>query len=219
VRLTLSAIAALFVAFGTIFFYAPVEAQQGIVQKIFYVHVACAMTMYVGFATAFVASLLYLADRREKYDEIAVSGAEVGFFFCTVVVSTGPVWAKPTWGAWWTWDPRLTTTLLVWLLYASYLVLRGYLRDSPRKGMVSAIVAIIAALDIPLVHFSVRIWRGMHPTVMSGQGGGIPPSMRITLFVTLGATLFLFAALFSLRLNLERNRNRLARIQLEREEA
>ncbi|MFH1263839.1 MAG: cytochrome c biogenesis protein CcsA [Pseudomonadota bacterium] len=217
-KLKLSAIAALFVAFGTIFFYAPVEAQQGIVQKIFYVHVACAMTMYVGFATAFVSSLLYLADRREKYDEIAVSGAEVGFFFCTIVLSTGLVWAKPIWGAWWTWDPRLTTTLLVWLLYASYLVLRGYLRDSPRKGTVSAIVAIIAALDIPLLHFSVRIWRGMHPTVVSGQGGGISPAMKLTLLVTLGAMLLLFAALFSLRLRLERSRNHLARIQLERQE-
>ncbi len=218
-KLKLFAMAALFAAFGVIFFYAPVEAEQGIVQKIFYIHVSSAMTMYVGFFIAFVSSLLYLSQRKTKWDEIAVSGVEVGFLFCTIVVATGPVWAKPIWGAWWTWDPRLTTTLLIWLLYAGYLVLRAYLAESPKKGTVSAIVAVIAALDIPLVHFSVRIWRGMHPTVMTGKGGGIPASMRITLFVTLFAVLCLFAALFHARLRLERSRNRLLTLLLSKQEA
>ena len=208
----------LFAAFGLIAFYVQPDAQQGIVQKIFYIHVASAFTMYIGFFTSFIAALFYLSTRRTLWDEIGVSGIEVGFVFASIVVTTGPVWAKPTWGAWWTWDPRLTTTLLVWLLYAGYLVLRGYLRESPRKGTVSAVVAILAALDIPLVHFSVRIWRGMHPTVITAKGGGIPLPMKLTLLATFFGTLCLFALFFTARFRLERDRNRLTRIQLQQQE-
>jgi heme exporter protein C len=208
----------LFAAFGLIAFYVKPDAEQGIVQKIFYIHVASAFTMYAGFLISFVAALMHLANRRTVWDEIGVSAVEVGFLFATIVVITGPIWAKPTWGAWWTWDPRLTTTLLVWLLYAGYLVLRGYLRESPRKGTISAVVAVIAALDIPLVHFSVRIWRGMHPTVITGKGGGIPFPMKLTLLATFFATLCLFALFFTLRFRLERDRNLLTRIQLHQQE-
>lgn len=217
-KLKLLASTALLIAFGTIFFYVPPDAEQGVVQKIFYIHVASAFTMYVGFFIAFVSALLYLPGRRALWDEVGVSAVEVGFLFCTVVVMTGPIWAKPTWGAWWTWDPRLTTTLLVWLLYAGYLVLRGYLGDSPRKGTSSAVVAIVAALDIPLIHFSVRIWRGMHPAVISGKSGGISGPMKITLLVTFLAVLSLFAALFAARFRLERSRNELTRLQLLKKE-
>jgi heme exporter protein C len=210
--------APLLAAFGLIFFFVRPDAEQGIVQKIFYIHVASAFTMYVGFLISFLAALIYLANRKVLWDEVGVAAVEVGFVFATVVVMTGPVWAKPTWGAWWTWDPRLTTTLLIWLLYAGYLILRGYLGDSPRKGVVCAVVAVVAALDIPLVHFSVRLWRGMHPTVITGKGGGIPLPMKLTLLATFFATLCLFALFFATRFRLERDRNRLARFQLRLEE-
>lgn len=205
-------------AFALIFFYAKPDASQGIVQKIFYIHVASAFTMYAGFLASFLAALLFLTTRKRLWDEVSVSAVEVGFLFSTIVVTTGPVWAKPTWGAWWTWDPRLTTTLLLWLLYGAYLVLRGYLQDSSKKETICAVVATIAALNIPLVHFSVRLWRGMHPVVITGKGGGIPFSMKFTLLSTLFATLCLFAFLFSERFRLERDRNRLAQILLEEEE-
>jgi heme exporter protein C len=213
---SLAGVVPLFIAFVLIAFYVKPDADQGIVQKIFYIHVASAFTMYVGFLTAFVTALLFLNTRRTLWDEIGISALEVGFLFATIVLTTGPLWAKPVWGAWWTWDPRLTTTLLVWLLYAGVLVLRGYLRDSPQRGTVSAVVAVLAAINIPLVHFSVRIWRGMHPTVITGGGGGIPFPMKLTLLSTFVGTLSLFVLLFALRFRIERARNRCDRIQLER---
>jgi heme exporter protein C len=205
-------------ALSTIFFYAPEEATQGLVQKIFYAHVASAITMYIGFFIAFLGSLLYLLERKLHWDEIVVSAAEVGFFFCTVVLITGPIWAKPIWGAWWDWDPRLTTTLLLWLMYAAYLVLRGYFEDSARGRVITSVVAVIAFLDVPLIHFSVRLWRGIHPSVMASQGGGLTPKMQTTLAVTLCATVLLFCSLMAARFRLERSRNQLAALRLQRSE-
>jgi heme exporter protein C len=206
-------------AFAVIFFYAPVEAEQGVVQKIFYIHVACAITMYAGFFVSFLAALLFLLEKRLHWDEIAVSGAEVGFFLCTVVLLTGPIWAKPIWGAWWTWEPRLTTTFLLWLLYAGYLVLRGYFAHDPRGRAITSVVLAVDFLCVPLVHFSVRLWRGMHPTVVGPQGGGITPAMKLTFAVTLAAVFLLFCSLFATRFRLERSRNRLEALKLKRSEA
>jgi heme exporter protein C len=208
----------LLAAFAAIFFYAPQDAQQGIVQKIFYLHVACAITMYMGFALSFLASLLYLVERKWLWDELGVASAEAGFFLCTCVLLTGPLWGKPVWGAWWTWDPRLTSTLLLEFLYAGYLVLRTYFGPSDHGRKVAAVVAVIAFLDVPLVHYAVRLWRGMHPSVLGPRGGGLSPSMKITFFVTLVAVTFLFLSLLRARFRLEQARNRLTRLQLERSE-
>lgn len=199
-------------ALVTIFFYTPEEATQGVVQKIFYIHVSSAITMYVGFFLSFLSALMYLIERKLHWDEICVSASEVGFFFCTTVLLTGPVWAKPIWGTWWTWDPRLTTTFLLWLLYAGYLLLRGYLLEPSRRATITSVVAIVAFLDVPLIHFSVRLWRGIHPSVIGPTGEGIPPSMKLTLIITLSATLMLFFSLFFTRLRLERTRNDLAKL-------
>lgn len=214
---TLAAIAML-TAFSAVFIYAPIERDQGIVQKIFYIHVACAITMYVGFFIAFVSSIFFLLEKRLHWDEFAVSGAEVGFFLCTVVLLTGPVWAKPIWGTWWTWEPRLTSTSLLWLLYAGYLVVRGYFGTDPRGRIVASVLAVVDFLAVPLVHFSVRIWRGMHPVVLGPQGGGITPAMKMVFLLMFAAVFVLFLALFRIRLQLERSRNRLAQLWLNRSE-
>ena len=152
--LLLTSLLTLFGAFATIFYYAPVEVSQGIVQKIFYVHVACAITMYLGFFISFLSSLMYLIEKKVHWDELAVSGAEVGYFLCVIVLITGPLWAKPVWGTWWTWEPRLTTTFLLWLLYSGYLILRGYFGSTSRGRSVAAITSIVAFLDVPIVHFN-----------------------------------------------------------------
>jgi len=206
-------------ALGAIFFYAPVEANQGIVQKIFYIHVASAFTMYIGFFIGFLCALLYLLEKKLLWDELAVTAIEVGFVFCTGVLLTGPIWARPIWGAWWDWEPRLTTTLLLWLLYASYLVLRGYFGISPRGRTTTSIVAVLAFLDVPLIHFSVRLWRGIHPSVMgSGRGGGMPFSMQLTLAISFLATALLFFLLLTIRFRLEISANRLVALRLKRSE-
>jgi len=216
-KLNFGALLCLSTSLGFIFFYAPEEAQQGIVQKIFYIHVSSALTMYIGFFLSFLASLMFLLEHKTFWDEISVCAAEVAFFLCTVVLLTGPIWAKPIWGAWWTWDPRLTTTFLLWMMYAAYLVLRSYLEGSSRQRTVSAILAIIAFLDVPLIHFSVRLWRGIHPSVIGSKQGGLPPSMQLTLTLTLIAFVMFFFALFMTRLRLEQTRNQVAALYLKRE--
>ncbi len=205
-------------ALAAIFFYAPIEAEQGIVQKIFYVHVSSAVTMYAGYFVGFVSALLFLLEKRRLWGEVAASAAEVGFFLNTEVLLTGPFWAKATWGAWWVWDPRLTSTALMWLLYASYLVLRSYLSADPRGRAMTSVLLVIDFLVVPLVHFSVRLWRGVHPMVVGTKGGGMPPSMHLTLAVTTVAVFLLAVWLFRVRFRLERSRTLLEAVQLKASE-
>jgi heme exporter protein C len=209
---------AMFGALSLIWFYAPMEAEQGIVQKIFYIHVACALTMYVGFFIAWIAAIMYLLERKLLWDRLAISSAEVGFFFCTVVLLTGPIWAKPIWGTWWTWDPRLTTTFLLWLMYAGYLVLRGFFAQDARGRVVTSVVLIIDFLVVPLVHFSVQLWRGIHPTVVGPKGGGIPTEMKLTLIATFAAIVIFFFSLLKSRFLLEKTRNELDQLRLQKSE-
>lgn len=192
------------VAFLIIFFYAPMEKTQGLVQKIFYIHVSSALTMYVGFFIAFFSSILYLLKRKPSYYWKSIAAIEVGYLFCCIVLITGPIWAKPIWGAYWTWEPRLTTTFILWLVYTGYLLFQSYLKDNQKKAeVISSVIAIIAFLDVPLIHFSVKIWRGVHPTVIRNKDG-LPQSMTITLIFTLFVMLCVFFYLFRHRFFLER---------------
>ncbi|MCB1197016.1 MAG: cytochrome c biogenesis protein CcsA [Deltaproteobacteria bacterium] len=192
------------IAFATIFLYAPMEKTQGVVQKIFYIHVSSALTMYVGFFIAFVSSILYLVKRENKYHWRSNSAIEVGYLFCCIVLVTGPTWAKPIWGDYWTWEPRLTSTFILWLIFTGYLLFQGYLKENQKKApVISSIIAIIAFLDVPLIHFSVRLWRGVHPTVIRNKDG-LTSSMTVTLVLTLVSMLCLFAYLFRHRLFLEK---------------
>jgi heme exporter protein C len=156
-------------------FIAPQERTMGTIQRIFYMHVAAWTSMYIAFTTVFYANVRYLLSHDRKYDALGVSAAEVGVVCCTVGLTTGPLWAKPVWGIWWTWDARLTSTFVLWMLYISYLILRGLLEDPEKKATLSAVFGIFASLDMPLVYVSNRLWRTQHPqpVILGGEGTGL----------------------------------------------
>lgn len=161
---------------------APTEQTMGDVQRIFYYHVPSAWTAFLLFFINFGASLLYLIKRNTKADILALVSAEVGVVFCTVVLVTGPIWARPVWGIWWTWDMRLTLTLVLWLIYVSYLVLRRFSSGS-QTPLIAAVLAIFGALDVPLVYFSIWYFRTQHPSPVIGRGGELDPRMAHVLLI------------------------------------
>ncbi len=193
-------------AFWLVLYHAPTERTMGDVQRIFYFHVPSAMMAFLGFAIVLVASIGYLATGGRGWDSTAQAGAEVGLLFCTITLLTGPVWARSAWGVWWTWDARLSTTLILWLIYVAYLALRGYMAEDLRMRRFSAVLGIIGALDVPIVYFSVRWWRTQHPTTFIMEREGLHPAMAETLRVSMIAVLLLFVALLLKRLMLERIR-------------
>lgn len=155
---------------------APREQTMGDVQRIFYYHVPSAWTAFLLFFVNFGASVYYLFRRSSRADAIAQVSAEVGVVFCTVVLVTGPIWARPVWGIWWTWDLRLTLTLVLWLIYVSYLMLRRF-STSGQTPLIAAVLAVFGALDVPLVYFSIWFFRTQHPQPVIGGGGSIDPRM------------------------------------------
>ena len=182
---------------------APTEQTMGDVQRIFYYHVSSAWTAFLLFTINFVASVIYLIRRNPVADAVAVVSAEVGVVFCTVVLVTGPLWARPVWGIWWTWDVRLTSTLVLWLIYVSYLMLRRF-STSGQTPLLAAVLAIFGALDVPLVYFSIRYFRTQHPQPLIGGGGSIDPRMMHVLLINWAAFLcFAFLICWS-RYRLER---------------
>jgi heme exporter protein C len=174
---------------------APTDQIQGDVYRIIYYHVPSAWTAFVFLAVNFVASIVYLVRRNLKADAVAVSAAEVGLVFCTVVLVTGPIWARPVWGIWWTWDWRLTSTLVMWLIYISYLVLRRF-SSGGQTAVLAAALAIFGGLDIPLVYFSIWFFRTQHPQPVIGDGGSIDPSMLHVWLINWGAFLCFGALVF-----------------------
>jgi len=163
-------------AFYQAMFVAPADQMQGEVYRIIYYHVPSAWTAFIFFSINFVASIVYLIRRNPKADAVAVAAAEVGVVFCTVVLVTGPLWARPVWGIWWTWDIRLTSTLVLWLIYVSYLILRRFSQGDQMPVLASAL-AVFGALDMPLVYFSIWFFRTQHPQPVIGGGGSIDPRM------------------------------------------
>ena len=188
--------------------YAPTDSFQGNIQRIFYIHVPAALTMYVAVTLLFFASILYLQKRDDRWDEVGAAAAEVGALFGTVVMITGPLWARPVWGTWWTWDARLTSTFILWLIFIAYLMLRAYGGSPEQVARFCAVLGIIGFLDLPIIHFSVMWWRTLHPqpVIMTeeGLGAGLPGSMLATVALGLVAALLLFAVLFRYRLRVER---------------
>jgi len=167
---------------------APTEQTMGDVQRIFYYHVSSAWTAFLLFIINFVASVVYLIRRSIKADIIALVTAEVGVVFCTVVLVTGPLWARPVWGIWWTWDVRLTSTLVLWLIYVSYLMLRRF-STSGQTPLMAAVLAVFGALDVPLVYFSIWFFRTQHPQPVIGGGGSIDPKMMQVVLINWAAFL------------------------------
>src|SRR5208337_3667902 len=155
---------------------APTEQTMGDVQRIFYYHVPSAWAAFCLFFVNLVASIWYMVRRSPKADALALAAAEVGVVFCTIVLVTGPLWARPVWGIWWTWDLRLTLTLVLWLIYVAYLILRKF-STSGQTPVIAAVLAIFGALDVPLVYFSIWFFRTQHPQPVMGGGGSIDPRM------------------------------------------
>jgi heme exporter protein C len=214
--LVLFATLALFAAsLYTIFVVAPVEQQMGIVQKIFYFHVPSAYAMYIGFFVSAVGSAGYLLKRDSRWDAVAVAGAEVGTLFCLIVLLTGPLWARKAWGVWWTWDPRLTTTLLSGMIFAAYLALRSMGESGEVEKRFAAGLALLGLVNLPLIHYSVQRWRGVHPTVITGKGGGLESEMYWALGLSFLAFTGLAVLLIWARASLERQRGESARLRLE----
>ncbi len=186
---------------------APKELTMGDVQRIFYYHVPSAWTAFLCFFVNFGASIWYLVKRDPKADAIALSTAEVGVVFCTVVLVTGPIWAKPIWGIWWTWDARLTSTLVLWLIYVSYLLLRRY-STAGQNPVLASVLAVFGAVDVVFVYMAIRWFRTQHPqpVIGGGEGSGIDPRMMHALLMNWVAFLALAGLVVFLRYRLERLR-------------
>ena len=182
-----------------IYAYAPVEQTLGLAQKIFYIHLPLAWWALMSFLAVFAGSVAYLWRRSPAADRLCAAAAEVGVLLSALALMTGMLWARRSWGVWWTWDPRLTTTLIMWFVYAGYLVLRGLDLPQQRRNMVCAVVGVVAFLDVPLVFLSARIWRSIHPSVFASQGGGLEPEMRLTVIACVLSFGLLWAGLVWLR--------------------
>lgn len=209
-------------ALWAVFLYAPEERVMGAAQKIFYFHVPAAMITYSSVAVLLAGSLGYLWTRNRKWDDLSIAATEVGLLFCTLVLITGPIWARPAWGAWWTWEARLTTTLLLWLLLLACLMVRDYADNRDLGARLASIVGIVAALDVPIIHKAVVWWRGQHPVVFApNQSDGLAPAMRTSFVICIVAMFGLFALLIVLRYRLATLEGRLheAVETLGREEA
>jgi len=201
------------VALYAAFLYAPTEHTMGTIQRIFYFHVPAGMVGISAFLLVFVGSLAFLLTRNLKWDRFAEASAEVGLLYTTIVLITGPIWAKPVWGIWWTWDARLTSTLVLWFIYWAYVLIRSYVARPARRALLSAVVGVLGAVDAPIVYFSIRWWRTQHPAPVIGgdSGSGLEPRMRVAWMLALVGYILLFAAFVVIR-------TRLARVENELEE-
>ncbi|MBA2564277.1 MAG: cytochrome c biogenesis protein CcsA [Gemmatimonadetes bacterium] len=204
IPLVIATAAAFLVALGAIALYAPLEAVQGVAQKIFYIHVPLAWCAFVAVGVLLVSSLRFLRRSEPRHDRLARAAAEVGIVFATLVLVTGSLWGKAVWGTWWTWDGRLTSTLVLWFLLAGYVLLRSLSEGPPaRTARAAAVLGVIAAVDIPIIHLSVQWWRTLHPdpvVLRAGDiGGGLTPRMLTTLSISLAAFSLLLVTLIALR--------------------
>lgn len=187
------------------FFWVSTEASQGVVQRIFYVHVPAAWVAFLAFGIVALTSAMYLWLRDDRLDRAALSAAEGGMIFATVMITTGPLWGKIAWGTYWTWEPRLTLTLLLWFIYLGYFLVRSSSENPERGKRFAAVVGIVGALDIPLIHLSVLWFRSLHPqpVVAKPDGPTLPDDMLALLLFSLLTFTLLFFGLFLLRYSLE----------------
>jgi heme exporter protein C len=197
--------------------WAPADRDMGDVQRIMYVHFPSWVGTGGSFLTAFVASFLYLARRKPRFDNWACAGVETGLVFNAVGLITGSIWGRPTWGIWWTWDPRLTTTAIMFITFAGYLALRAYIEDPDARARVSAVVAIVAFINVPVVYMSVKWWRTLHQVQSSPMT--VDPRMVVALRLMMLAFLFLAGWMMSRRMEIARLQGEAERRGWELEEA
>lgn len=215
--LTGAAIAAALIA---VYFYVPTERTEGIVQRIMYIHIPSAWISFFAFFVVFACSILYLWKKDREWDIYAHASAEIGVLFCSLVLITGPIWAKPIWGAWWVWDARLTSTLVLWLIYVAYLMLRAQTEEGSMRAKYAAVVGIVGFLDIPLIHFSVLWWETFHPKpkmiTAEGLGAGMELSMAVTLMISLAAFTLVYFMLMGQRVRIEKMKDEIDSLKKER---
>jgi len=198
------------VALYLVFIYAPTEKVMGDVQRVFYFHVPLAWLSYLAFGVVLVCSILYLRSREGKWDIIARSAAEVGVLFTTLVLITGPIWAKAYWDTWWTWDARLTSELVLWMIYIVYLMVRSFATEEDRGARFAAVVGIVGFLSVPLSAFAIVLWRTLHPAPVMGD---LDPRMLFTLIFCVFTFTVLFVQLLILRVSCRKTETEIEKIK------
>ena len=199
------------------FVYAPPDAVQGEIQRLMYLHVPLILVGYLAFFVVFVTSILSLARRRSTHDALAHASAEIGVLFTALAIAAGSIWGRPTWGTWWTWDARLTTTTILLLIFLGYLMLRALVDDPARGATFSAVLGILGFLDVPIIHLSVVWWRTLHQpaSILRPGPATVAPAMQVALYTNLAAFVVLYGYLLVTRLRLESVRGELTRRRLE----
>ncbi len=204
-------------AMVAIFIYVPTERTEGVIQRIMYFHIPCAWLSFFAFFIVFICSILFLWKKDREWDIYAHASAGIGVVFCSLVLITGPIWARPIWGTWWVWDARLTSTLILWIIYMSYLMLRAQSDAGSMRARYAAVLGIVGFLDIPLIHFSVLWWRSFHPQpkVISseGFGKGMETGMLATLGISLCAFTLLYFLLMGVRVRQEKLKDEVDRLK------
>ncbi|MFQ6026008.1 MAG: cytochrome c biogenesis protein [Dehalococcoidia bacterium] len=199
-----------------IFMVAPTDSVLGHVQRVFYFHVPIAIMSFLAFFIVFVASIGYLIKRDQRWDRVAHAAAEVGVVFVTLALLSGVIWARPVWGVWWTWEPRLTTTLILWLIYVAYLMLRSYAPNQAQGALYAAAVGIVGFVDVPIVYYSVQWWRSIHPSAVVGplaEAGALEPVMLWVLLFSFLTFLVLFLYLLGERVSLRNAEDQLTTLR------
>ncbi len=202
-----------------VFAFAPLEAVMNYVQKIFYFHIANAWVGMLGFMAAAVSGVLYLIKKDMKWDLAELAAVEISIVFFTITIISGSIWARPTWGTWWTWDPRLTTAAILEMIYLAYLLLRAGIEDPERRARFGAVYTLIGSLSVPLTFFSITIWQTIHPEIFGGSNSGagkfgMTPPMLMTMFYCLITFSVIFVTLFWYRLRLGRMSEKLEQLKM-----
>ena len=204
-------------AMVAIFIYVPTERTEGVIQRIMYFHIPCAWLSFFAFFIVFICSILFLWKKDREWDIYAHASAGIGVVFCSLVLITGPIWARPIWGTWWVWDARLTSTLILWIIYMAYLMLRAQSDAGSMRARYAAVLGIVGFLDMPLIHFSVLWWRSFHPQpkVISseGFGKGMETGMLATLGISLCAFTLLYFHLMGVRVRQEKLKDEVDRLK------
>lgn len=191
------------VAIGMVFFCSPLEKTMGSVQKIFYFHLPLAFSAFLSFGVACVAGIMYLRSRKRIWDARLAASVEIGVVLTTLVLITGSLWGKPVWNTYWTWDPRLTTSLILWFIFTSCMILRSAIDEEGKRATFSAVMAIVGFVDVPIVFLSARLFRSIHPTVIRSDSVGLESSMLMTLLVCMVAMLTFWVGLYKFRVSLQ----------------